>query len=130
MRIRIAKYQGIVPRTAVLVAVLGFINAAVWGLVTPIWQTPDEWAHVAYVQSIAERGKIPDRSPQSKKSIISTEQMIALDSTYSFTVVSFPSLKTLWSKRYEERWKKKERKEKASRSDGGGCTTIAAHPLL
>ena len=113
-----------------MVAVLGFINAAIWGFVTPIWQTPDEWAQVAYVQSVAERGKLPDRSPASKRPIVSTEQLIALNSTYSFTVVSYPSLKPLWSKSSEERWKRKVQKEKPRRNDGGGYTTIAAHPFL
>jgi 4-amino-4-deoxy-L-arabinose transferase-like glycosyltransferase len=43
-----------------LVAVL---NAAAWSLVTPIFQAPDETAHVAYAQYVAERGRPPSGDP-------------------------------------------------------------------
>jgi 4-amino-4-deoxy-L-arabinose transferase-like glycosyltransferase len=38
---------------------VALLNAIVWGLITPLFQVPDEAGHVAYVQRIAETGKPP-----------------------------------------------------------------------
>ncbi|GAC1326248.1 MAG: hypothetical protein NVSMB25_25450 [Thermoleophilaceae bacterium] len=39
---------------------LGAANAAVWAVVTPSFQVPDELAHAGYVQYLAETGRIPN----------------------------------------------------------------------
>jgi 4-amino-4-deoxy-L-arabinose transferase-like glycosyltransferase len=38
---------------------IALLNAIAWGLITPLFQVPDEAGHVAYVQRIAEVGKPP-----------------------------------------------------------------------
>lgn len=38
---------------------VALLNAIAWGLITPLFQVPDEAGHVAYVQRIAETGKPP-----------------------------------------------------------------------
>ncbi len=45
------------------VAGLAFLNAAIWGIVDPPLQPPDETAHYAYVESIVETGSLPDTEP-------------------------------------------------------------------
>jgi 4-amino-4-deoxy-L-arabinose transferase-like glycosyltransferase len=51
-------------RPVVAVALIAFANSAVWALITPNYQAPDEEAHVGYVVELAEHGKPPrDDSP-------------------------------------------------------------------
>jgi 4-amino-4-deoxy-L-arabinose transferase-like glycosyltransferase len=38
---------------------VALLNGIAWGLITPLFQVPDEPGHVAYVQHIAETGKPP-----------------------------------------------------------------------
>jgi 4-amino-4-deoxy-L-arabinose transferase-like glycosyltransferase len=38
---------------------VALLNGIAWGLITPLFQTPDEAGHVAYVQYVAETGKPP-----------------------------------------------------------------------
>jgi hypothetical protein len=38
---------------------VGLLNALTWSLITPVFQVPDEPAHVAYAQYVAERGRPP-----------------------------------------------------------------------
>ena len=39
---------------------VALLNAVAWGLITPLFQVPDEAGHVAYVQRIAETGQAAD----------------------------------------------------------------------
>lgn len=58
----IARIAGIgrrFPRACVLCAVIATANAAVWAVVTPSFQSPDELVHAGYVQWVAETGTLP-----------------------------------------------------------------------
>jgi len=48
-----------VPRAAWACAAVALLNGLAWSLITPPFQVPDENAHYAYVQQLAERGKLP-----------------------------------------------------------------------
>lgn len=50
-----------VPRAAWLCALVALVNGVAWSLLVPPYQVPDENAHVAYVQYIAEAGNLPVR---------------------------------------------------------------------
>jgi 4-amino-4-deoxy-L-arabinose transferase-like glycosyltransferase len=50
-----------VPAAGRWCAVVAFVNALVWMMVTPAFHVPDETAHVAYVQHLAETGDILDK---------------------------------------------------------------------
>src|SRR4051794_13991980 len=51
-------WQG--PRRAALLCVLvAVLNALAWSLLVPPFQVPDEESHTAYVQYLAETGKVP-----------------------------------------------------------------------
>ena len=50
-----------VPAAARWCALVAFLNALVWMIVTPPFHVPDETAHVTYVQHLAETGDIPDK---------------------------------------------------------------------
>ena len=59
-----------VPAACVACAAIGFAHAALWAVVTPPFQVPDEPSHVGYAQYLAETGKVPSGqgrlSPGSK----------------------------------------------------------------
>ena len=46
-------------RAALLCALVAVLNALAWGLLVPPFQVPDEESHTAYVQYLAETGKVP-----------------------------------------------------------------------
>jgi 4-amino-4-deoxy-L-arabinose transferase-like glycosyltransferase len=48
-----------VPAACAACAAIAFANAAVWAVVTPPFQVPDETSHLGYVQYLAETGKLP-----------------------------------------------------------------------
>lgn len=48
-----------VPRAAWLCALVALANGLAWSLIVPPFQVPDENAHYAYVQQVAERGTLP-----------------------------------------------------------------------
>src|SRR5262249_31547738 len=55
-------------RAALLCALVAFLNAGAWSLLTPVFQIPDEPSHVSYVQDLAVKGQAPrpkDRSSMS-----------------------------------------------------------------
>ncbi|MEA2220483.1 MAG: hypothetical protein QOJ35_3109 [Solirubrobacteraceae bacterium] len=51
------------PPAARWIALVALLNALVWGILVPPFQVPDENAHVAYVQYLAETGKLPKGVP-------------------------------------------------------------------
>jgi Predicted membrane protein (DUF2142) len=51
-----------VPRAAWVCALVAFLNAACWSVVSPPFEVPDEPSHFAYVQRLAETGRLPSGS--------------------------------------------------------------------
>jgi 4-amino-4-deoxy-L-arabinose transferase-like glycosyltransferase len=47
------------PRAAWACALVAFLNAACWSLITPPFEAPDEPSHFAYVEELAEAGRLP-----------------------------------------------------------------------
>jgi len=56
------------PPAARACFLIAFVNAAVWGVVVPPFQVPDEVTHFAYAQYLAETGKPPPQGPQPQYS--------------------------------------------------------------
>jgi 4-amino-4-deoxy-L-arabinose transferase-like glycosyltransferase len=56
---RLRAAAGGVPVAARWCALVAFLNAFVWSIVTPPFQVPDETSHVVYAQHLAETGNIP-----------------------------------------------------------------------
>jgi Predicted membrane protein (DUF2142) len=55
LRVRRAR----LPTTAWVCFTVALLNGIAWGLIVPLFQTPDEAGHVAYVQYVAETGRPP-----------------------------------------------------------------------
>ena len=65
-----------IPRAAWICALIAFMNAACWSILTPPFQAPDEPAHFAYVQQLAENGRLP--LPPNGKAGYSEEETVVL----------------------------------------------------
>jgi len=53
-----------IPRAAWACALVAFLNAACWSLITPPFQAPDEPSHFAYVEELAEAGRLPSSNEE------------------------------------------------------------------
>ncbi len=54
-----------VPRGGWACMLVAFLSAACWSFITPPFQVPDEPAHFAYVQQLAETGRLPSSSAET-----------------------------------------------------------------
>ncbi len=54
-----------VPRAAWVCALVAFLNAVCWSVISPPFEIPDEPSHFAYVQRLAETGKLPTSSAET-----------------------------------------------------------------
>ena len=66
-----------IPPAARWCALVAILNSLVWSVVTPPFHVPDETVHVAYVQYLAETGKIPNKPGQN---VFSAQESTLLDS--------------------------------------------------
>jgi 4-amino-4-deoxy-L-arabinose transferase-like glycosyltransferase len=57
--VRLARLLRRVPKAAWACALVALANGVAWSLIVPPFQVPDENAHYAYVQQVAERGTLP-----------------------------------------------------------------------
>jgi 4-amino-4-deoxy-L-arabinose transferase-like glycosyltransferase len=83
-----------IPRACWACMGLAFVNALVWSVLTPVFQTPDEPVQVGYAQYIAETGHLP--RPLSPWYVGSTEENMAMTSI-PFTVEGKPSWSSMLS---------------------------------
>ena len=79
-----------VPRAGWICFVIALLNAVVWGVIVPPFQVPDENAHFAYAQYLAETGKPP---PQGAGSQFSAQESTALADTHFYDSVGDPRLR-------------------------------------
>jgi 4-amino-4-deoxy-L-arabinose transferase-like glycosyltransferase len=73
-----------IPRAARVCALLAFLNAACWSLITPPFLGLDEPDHFAYAQQLAEAGRLP--SPSGALTGYSSEELLALQDLRHFEV--------------------------------------------
>jgi 4-amino-4-deoxy-L-arabinose transferase-like glycosyltransferase len=70
-----------IPVAALVCGLLAFLNAVCWSVITPPFQIPDEPDHFAYVQLLAESGRLPSSSLKG----YSEEESVALqDLRYAY----------------------------------------------
>jgi 4-amino-4-deoxy-L-arabinose transferase-like glycosyltransferase len=60
---RLRRCFAAIPRAAWACALVALANGLAWSLIVPPFQVPDENAHYAYVQQVAERGTLPRQLP-------------------------------------------------------------------
>jgi Predicted membrane protein (DUF2142) len=57
---------GRIPKAGWVCALVGLLTAIAWSLIVPLFQVPDEPAHVAYAQYLAETGSPPSGDNQKR----------------------------------------------------------------
>ncbi|MFI5004286.1 MAG: DUF2142 domain-containing protein [Solirubrobacterales bacterium] len=82
------------PAAAWICALVAFLNAAAWSLITPPFQVPDEPSHFAYVQDMAEEGTLPNLSGEG---FFSPAEEIALRDLRQAEVRYSPQSRTISS---------------------------------
>ena len=123
------------PWTRVPVPLRWLVAAALlagvsWALLVPPWQAPDEDAHFAYVQTVAELGRLPrDDGRRALDAAKSTEQDLAeVASGYRDSGQRIEE-RPEWDPRAFARWKTVQAALPASaRKDGGGVGRAGGNP--
>jgi hypothetical protein len=80
-----------IPTAARVCALVAFLNAACWSIVTPPFQAPDEPDHFAYVKQLAETRSLPS----SKSEQFSAEEISVLNGLHSFKIRLEPQVRTI-----------------------------------
>lgn len=114
-----------IPVAARVCAVLAFLNAASWSLVTPPFQVPDEPDHFAYVQWLAEAGRLPS----SGNDEYSFEQKFALQDLNYAGVRVHPEGRPIAS-RSAQRKLERDLSLPLPRRGNGGVGVAATQPPL
>ena len=83
-----------VPRAALICALVAFLNAACWSILTPPFEAPDEPDHFAYVKQLAETGSLPTSDLQETSS---AELVSTLDAIGYYNVRQQPQHHTIAS---------------------------------
>lgn len=82
------------PTAAWICALVAFLSAACWSIVTPPFQSPDEPDHFAYVKQLAETGELPSSSSER----VSGEELGTLLGLHAFRVRLRPQVHTIASR--------------------------------
>ena len=77
-----------IPRAAWICSLVGLLTATAWSLIIPLFQVPDEPAHVAYAQYLAETGSPP--SGDNQKRSFSQQERRLLDAVQWKAVIHRP----------------------------------------
>jgi len=115
-----------IPRAARWCALVAFLNAAVWAGVTPIFHVPDETSHVAYLQYLAETGKVPN-TPGGNG--ISDEEAGVMEQLRFNDVVGFRDELSLSSEAEQRNLDLVER-NRPNPANGGGVIETSGQPPL
>jgi Predicted membrane protein (DUF2142) len=106
------------------------VQVLAWALVMPPLQGPDESAHFAYVQHLAETGEAPEQTGGSGANV-SSEQAEATKWENLHALVGVLGMRPGWTEAEERRWREVE----ASLSDeasanGDGPNAVGQNPPL
>jgi hypothetical protein len=78
-----------VPTAVWICALVAFLNAFAWSLITPPFQGKDEVDHFAYIAQLAEKGALPSGSGAENE--YSPEQQLTMEALHYYTVRFSPS---------------------------------------
>jgi 4-amino-4-deoxy-L-arabinose transferase-like glycosyltransferase len=105
------------------------IQVAAWTLVLPPFQGPDEDAHFAYVQHLAETGQRPD-GPDGTGFVYSTEQGEAMKWADLFVLRGVIGARPGWTDAQEQRWHDLELALPDGASSDSGQNAAGQNPPL
>jgi hypothetical protein len=112
-------------RPVAAIALIAFVNAASWALITPAFNAPDEPSHFAYAQYFAETGHGPSRTPSAQPPY-STDQVFALNAIDVYSQISNSLARPPWLAKEQTRWAHEVASDPHPSNNGGGFTEAAS----
>jgi Predicted membrane protein (DUF2142) len=117
------------PRGLVFILVVAALQSLAWNLALPAFQGPDEDAHFAYVQHLAETGNVP--SPSVGEAPISSQEHDALTYLNLFPLRGVLLARPAWSPADLAYWHRIEATlPPGSRANGSGPNAVGQNPPL
>jgi 4-amino-4-deoxy-L-arabinose transferase-like glycosyltransferase len=123
--LRSRRALGRIPRAAWVCALLAVLNAVCWSLVTPPFLALDEPDHFAYVQQLAETGRLPS----SSNSEYSQEEQLVLEDLHHSQVRFRPAGNPIFSLAEQEKLES-DLAQPLSRAGPGGAGVASSEPPL
>ena len=117
-----------VPRAAWACAAVALLNGLAWSLITPPFEVPDENAHYAYVQELAERGKLP-HSVQHE-GFFSPAEDDMLGTIYFYEIVGRPNDPAPFSEIEQREVEALERRHLRTTGNGNAFSATNNPPLF
>lgn len=117
------------PPGALALALASLVCVVTWAFVVPVEQAPDEGAHVAYVQSLVERGERPAPDDAVAGTRHSTEELLLREAARVPSTLGRIAARPEWREAAEARWRVRARTLAASASSDGGGPNPAAQNL-
>jgi hypothetical protein len=115
------------PRAAWICALIACLNAICWSVLTPPFQVPDEPAHFAYVQQIAETGTLP--TPAGNPNYASQEELVALRDLHQAQVRWYPEKHPVDTQAQQRRLQE-DLAQPLGRTGAGGAGVATSQPPL
>jgi hypothetical protein len=124
---RLWKRLGAMPRPLALLLIVGALLSIAWDVAVPAFQGPDESTHFAYLQYVAENGRMPSVTGGGA----STEESEALRWLNLRPLAGNLSARPAWSSADLAVWHQIERSmPRGSRANGAGENPLAKNPPL
>jgi hypothetical protein len=114
-----------IPTAAWTCMLVAFLSAACWSFITPPFQVPDEPAHFAYAQQLAETGRLPTSGGER----YSPEEMAALQALRQENVRQTPQELSISSHAEQQRLQR-ALSAPLSRTSEGDAGVAASEPPL
>lgn len=115
-----------IPRAGRACFLIAFVNAAVWGVVVPPFQVPDEISHFAYAQYLAETGKPPTEQPLPQ---YSPEEQKTLEVLDFFSVIGRPGQRGIMTRAEDASLRSLLATHPSPVGDGGATSATNQPPL-
>lgn len=116
-----------IPAPGWLCAIVALFSALTWSLIVPVFQVPDEQAHVAYAQHLAELGSPP--AGHRHTSSVSEEERWLLDALRWRQITHRPDNPPLRTPRAHRRLERAVDR-RADRTGEGGFSNATQNPPL
>jgi 4-amino-4-deoxy-L-arabinose transferase-like glycosyltransferase len=115
------------PRAAWLCALVALANGLAWSMIVPPFEVPDENAHFAYVQQVAERGTLPRQAAVEGPLSPSEDAMLSALNLYG--VIGEPHNPAPFYELQEEGIQALARQPLSQRGDGDALSATNNPPL-
>jgi Predicted membrane protein (DUF2142) len=117
-----------IPTPGWVCAIVALLSALTWSLIVPLFQVPDEQAHVAYAQHLAEVGAPP--AGHRDTAAISEEERRLLDALHWRQITHRPENPPLRTPRAQRNLERVVDRSDGDRAGKGGLSNATQNPPL